>query len=184
MIFALLLAGLSAPLRADEPPYAQLPERWVLIDTAARRALVYQGATAIAEFDRIAIGSRGVARLRLAGDNTTPLGQFRIDRISRDSRFHIFLGLNYPTLQDVDRAHRHGLIGDREYWEIFDRMLALGRSPQDTVLGGNIGLHGVGNGDLAIHNAFDWTRGCIALTNEQIERLAEYVTVGTPVVIR
>jgi lipoprotein-anchoring transpeptidase ErfK/SrfK len=51
-------------------------------------------------------------------------------------------------------------------------------------LGGHIGIHGVGRGDLRIHQQFDWTQGCIALTNEQIEQLQNLVRVGDRVVIQ
>jgi L,D-peptidoglycan transpeptidase YkuD (ErfK/YbiS/YcfS/YnhG family) len=59
-----------------------------------------------------------------------------------------------------------------------------GQPPQNTILGGAIGIHGIGNGDPEIHKRFHWTEGCVAVTNEQIERLAELVDIGTRVVIR
>jgi murein L,D-transpeptidase YafK len=177
---------LVAPAHADllSPRYAHLFERWVLVDTSEKQLRVYQGETPIAFFDQIAIGIRGTSKSRVSGDMTTPLGEFRIDRINHASRFHIFLGLDYPTLQHVDRALQAGVIGDSDYWSIFNRMLALGRPPQDTVLGGYIGIHGIGQGDPVTHRKFDWTQGCVALTNEQIERLLAYVSIGTRVVIR
>jgi hypothetical protein len=56
--------------------------------------------------------------------------------------------------------------------------------PQNTPLGGFIGIHGIGIGDPKIHALFNWTEGCIALTNEQVDELAQWVHVGTPVTIR
>ena len=55
--------------------------------------------------------------------------------------------------------------------------------PQNTALGGYIGIHGLGNRDPAIHKKMNWTDGCIALTDEQIEQLAQWIDVGTRVVI-
>lgn len=179
----LLLWAVSLPAAVPAPIDVDGVERWVDIDTQAGRARVMQGEVVIAEFDRIAIGSRGAAELRVSGDRTTPLGQFRIDRVNRDSRFHLFLRLNYPTLRHLDSSLRAGIIDAALYWEIFDRMLVSG-PPQDTVLGGHIGIHGIGEGDPAIHRSFDWTRGCVALTNEEVEQLAELVKIGTRVVIR
>jgi lipoprotein-anchoring transpeptidase ErfK/SrfK len=56
--------------------------------------------------------------------------------------------------------------------------------PQNTPLGGQIGIHGLGAADRDIHQIFDWTSGCIAMTNEEIDRLAKWVRKGTLVVIR
>jgi len=180
----LLLCATWAQADVLEPAYVDMLERWVDIDTQARRARVMQGNVAIAEFERIAIGSRGAAAQRVAGDRTTPLGEFRIDRINRHSRFHLFLRLNYPTLRHLDGALRAGVIDRVRYWDIYDRMVVSGGPPQDTVLGGHIGIHGIGEGNPEIHRRFDWTQGCIALTNEEIEQLANLVGIGAKVVIR
>jgi L,D-peptidoglycan transpeptidase YkuD (ErfK/YbiS/YcfS/YnhG family) len=51
-------------------------------------------------------------------------------------------------------------------------------------LGGAIGIHGIGGGSPDVHRRFHWTEGCVAVSNEQIERLAELVGIGTRVVIR
>jgi lipoprotein-anchoring transpeptidase ErfK/SrfK len=56
--------------------------------------------------------------------------------------------------------------------------------PQHTPLGGYIGIHGVGSGDPEVHRAYNWTNGCVALTNAQIDILAEWARAGTPVEIR
>jgi len=51
-------------------------------------------------------------------------------------------------------------------------------------LGGGIGIHGIGRGDLDIHRQYNWTNGCVALDNDQITDLARWIGVGTRVVIR
>ena len=56
--------------------------------------------------------------------------------------------------------------------------------PQQTALGGHIGIHGIGAGDPRIHEDFNWTSGCIALTNAQIDDLAGWVRLGMRVVVR
>lgn len=157
---------------------------WVLVDTEREITEVRRGGEPVLEIQGIAFGRGGVAPLHVNGDQTTPLGEFRITRIYRESRFHIFLGLNYPTLRHVDRARREGLLDDAEYRRMLDYGLRFGGMPQDGPLGGYIGLHGLGAGDPDVHRRFHWTEGCIAMTNEQIERLSSLVEVGTPVVIR
>ena len=56
--------------------------------------------------------------------------------------------------------------------------------PQVTPLGGYLGIHGVGEGDPGIHADFNWTHGCIALTNQQIDDLAGWIRIGMRVVVR
>lgn len=56
--------------------------------------------------------------------------------------------------------------------------------PQNTPLGGHIGLHGIGGGDPAVHERYNWTRGCIAVTDDQLDRLLPLIRVGTKVEIR
>jgi lipoprotein-anchoring transpeptidase ErfK/SrfK len=56
--------------------------------------------------------------------------------------------------------------------------------PQNTPLGGRLGIHGIGRANPAIHKAINWTDGCVALTNQQIRQLSPWVQVGTRVVIR
>ncbi|RFA28301.1 hypothetical protein CAI21_13380 [Alkalilimnicola ehrlichii] len=165
-------------------PMSVMAERWVLIDTQQRQAKVYDGEQELARFAPVAVGMRGTAHARLLGDRTTPLGEFRVDRINSTSRFHIFLGINYPTLGHARDALDKGLISFDDYLDFREHLHRTGYPPQDTVLGGNIGIHGIGRGDPSIHELFDWTRGCVAVTNEQIERLAELVGIGTRVVIR
>lgn len=177
-LFACLLCT-AEPVGADDTS-----QPWILIDTEVRRLDVYRGYTLLKRFRNIALGSGGPAPLHLEGDATTPLGEFRILHVNHDSRFHIFLGLDYPTMAHMNRAREQGLI-DAITHEAFMNAASLRRTPpQDTPLGGHIGIHGIGSGDPDIHARFDWTRGCIALTNEQIEQLSRLVRPGARVFIR
>lgn len=175
IIAALIL--LSSTVHAD-------PRVWVLIDTQQVRAEVLRGDDLIAVFPNISWGRGGLAPIHIAGDNTTPLGHYHVTRIDYDSRFHVFIELNYPTLADLDRAYQEGIVDAATYEDMLDYALIHGRLPQSTVLGGHIGIHGLGKGNPRVHARFHWTEGCIALTNSQVERLLQYVQVGTLVVIR
>lgn len=172
-----ILILLSSAVRAD-------PRVWVLIDTQRDRAEVLSGDHPLALFSNISWGRGGVALLHTEGDETTPLGHYRITRIKHNSRFHVFIELNYPTLTNLDRAFRDGIVDTATYRDLLDYALAHGRLPQATQLGGHIGIHGLGEADPGVHARFHWTQGCIALTDSQIDRLLQYVQVGTPVVIR
>jgi hypothetical protein len=76
------------------------------------------------------------------------------------------------------------VINEGQYKRIV-RAQELGQiPPQDTPLGGQIGIHGLGSADARVHEVFDWTHGCIALTNSQIDHLSQLVDTGTLVKIK
>lgn len=197
------LAGLlSACAKAStptEPPPVQIPaaahqeparqpldntQPWVLVDTKAKILKVMIGNATLDTFTNVAFGSSGVGIKRYRGDHKTPLGVFRIGWMNERSRFNLFFGLDYPNLDYAERAYRDKLIDASTYY-VIRRAVEEGRTPpQNTSLGGSIGIHGLGAGSLQIHSNFDWTDGCIALDNRQILRLAYWVRVGTQVEIR
>lgn len=168
------------------PPFSDAArgETWVLVDTEALTLQVLDGKGPIAEFKGISIGRGGVARDKVKGDQRTPLGRYRVAWLNPDSRFRFFIGLDYPNRAQVERAFRAGDIDVREKQSILDTLYAGEPPPQDTPLGGFIGIHGLGQANPDLHAAANWTEGCIALTNEQIDRLRRYVRIGTRVVIR
>jgi murein L,D-transpeptidase YafK len=172
MLLSLVLAG---PAAADVP--------WLLVDTGRGILSVIQDEQTLLEIDGIAIGRGGASPLHTANDGTTPLGQFRIAWINTDSPYHLFFGFDYPNWDQTFEAYSRGLIDTPTLLRISH---ALGRGlvpPQDTALGGGIGIHGVGKGDPKVHQRFNWTEGCVAISNEQIDQLANWVTIGTYVVI-
>jgi murein L,D-transpeptidase YafK len=101
---------------------------------------------------------------RCQGDNRTPEGTYRISGRNRHSSYHRSLRISYPDEGDRKRAR------------------ALGCSP-----GGDIMIHGLPNGRGAIgalHRMYDWTAGCIAVTNPEIEEIWAAVPDGTEIEIR
>lgn len=122
----------------------------------------------------IALGDP-VGDKEFAGDGKTPLGQFRI--VSKaPSQFHLWMGLNYPTSNDAWRGRLNGQITWLEFWYIRVENLN-GRIPySSSSLGGAVGLHGGGADN-------DWTLGCIALNNKDVERLYRVAPLGTEVLI-
>jgi lipoprotein-anchoring transpeptidase ErfK/SrfK len=181
-VYARILAGLLVLLAfAFEAGAAGVR---IYIDTDTRTLQVLEGDRVIATFNGIAIGRFGKTYFKTRGDNKTPLGNFRIGWIGKQTRYHRFLGLTYPDMEAADRALVDGRI-DEAQWQEIRRAVQAGRTPpQNTPLGGLIGIHGVGNGDLEVHREYNWTNGCVALTNAQIDVLAEWAKIGTPVEIR
>ncbi len=157
---------------------------WILVDTQAHVLSLMRGDTAVATYANVAIGSGGTTREKYRGDQKTPLGEFHISEIRTSERFHLFIAIDYPTLEDADRAHQAGRLGDTEWRRIREARLAGRQAPPDTALGGQIGIHGIGIGDPWIHEIANWTNGCIALTDAQVDALAAQVSTGMRVKIR
>lgn len=112
----------------------------------------------------VALGTRPVGDKLRAGDNHTPEGIFYIDARQPNSKYHLALHISYP-----DAVHRA-------------RSQAAGAEP-----GGDIMIHGLPNGlgaAGASHRINDWTNGCVALTDEEIEQIWSVVPIGTPVEIK
>ncbi|WP_236551476.1 hypothetical protein [Billgrantia tianxiuensis] len=72
-------------------------EVWLSIDLRSRQVRVLRGETEIKRIEHLAFGAGGAAPLRAKGSSMTPLGEFRVDRINRASRFDLFFGFDYPT---------------------------------------------------------------------------------------
>ena len=149
--------------RPPAPPLAPLTQRIDLIevDKSERRLTVYKDGEALRSYE-IALGFAPDGDKTQQGDGRTPEGEFVIDRRNPQSAFHLSLGIDYPQAEDRARAAEMGV------------------SP-----GGDIFFHGQPNllPDI-IRRKGDWTAGCIALTNAEIEELWRITETGTRVVIR
>jgi len=113
---------------------------------------------------RVALGGQPVGPKIQQGDHKTPEGKYIIDSRNARSQFHLGLHVSYPNAADRARAKR------------------LGVNP-----GGAIMIHGLAPSFAwlgAKHAATDWTDGCIAVSNEEIEEIWRLVPVGTAVEIR
>ena len=135
---------------------------------------------------KVALGSGGRGGKIREGDERTPIGEYRITEVRSSDRFHLFFRLNYPNIQDAKRALNEKLITREDYRDVLDAHIFGHQPPQNLVLGGAIGIHGIGvetEERLKIHQNIDWTQGCIALRNEEVEELSRYVSVGTEIKI-
>ena len=157
---ALYRYRLPEPAPAPLPPLSGQIDR-ILIEKSARRLTVYRDGDALRSYT-VALGFAPEGDKERQGDGKTPEGLFRIDRRNADSRFHLSLGIDYPQREDVIRAS------------------AGGYAP-----GGDIFIHGQPNaffGKATLRH--DWTAGCIAVADAEIEELWRITPIGTPVDIR
>jgi murein L,D-transpeptidase YafK len=130
-----------------------------------------------------AFGRGGADAKRSAGDQRTPEGEYRISGPPRASRFHRFLPIDYPSPADAEAALAEERVSPAEHARIVEAHGRGAPPPQDTALGGELGLHGEGARWRGETQALDWTNGCIALSDRDIEFVAERVVEGTPVTI-
>lgn len=126
---------------------------------------------------KMALGGKPIGAKTSQGDGRTPEGEYIICSELDRSRFHLFLGLSYPNASDAKRGFDAGLI-NQDQLDTFMEAAEQGQHPDwSTKLGGAIGIHGGG--------VFrDWTLGCIAVTNEDIEEIWIATQKGTPVTIQ
>ncbi len=157
---------------------------WVMVDTRTAELDVVRHGRVLERLHGISIGRGGVTHDRRRGDGSTPLGIFHVAWVNSNSLYHRFFGFDYPTEDYAKRAWYRGRIDYYTYRAIVTAVQEGRTPPQDTALGGYLGIHGLGSGDRRLHRRTNWTRGCIALTNEQIDGLARWITVGTKVVVK
>jgi lipoprotein-anchoring transpeptidase ErfK/SrfK len=144
-----------------------------------RQLVLRQGDQVVQTFP-VVLGRQPVGAKEYRGDNRTPEGTYYIAEKRANSRFHRFLGISYPNREDAERGFAQRLINANEWADIFFANLRKLMPPASTLLGGRVGIHGhAGRKELA----YDWTEGCIAVTDPAIEYLYELVPVGTPVYI-
>ena len=119
-----------------------------------------------------------------SGDKRTPEGDFYICSMNHSKRFYKFLGLSYPGLKHAAQGLQRGIITPREYGEIEQALRERRQPTWDTRLGGAVGIHGRMLQDPGVWaNRQNWTDGCIALANADMDELFSVVSVGTPVTI-
>lgn len=158
----------------------------IIIIKSKRLLMVKQGSQVIKEYS-VALGQGGPGDKRVAGDKRTPEGEYKVVDFRPSDKFHYFIQLNYPSRRDAMAGFKSGLISWEELVRIYRaHQKKSGIPPQQTPLGGFIGIHGIGKETrkkLAIHRYFNWTQGCIALTNAEIDELRQFIQRGTQIII-
>jgi hypothetical protein len=157
--------------------------RWILIEVDQQTLSIMQDEQPIKVYRNVATGRGGVGWLKIRDDEKSVLGAYYINFINLSSQYHAFFRFAYPTHAHFEYALDKGLISEEDYDAAMEHYRRHRAFPQETILGGYLGIHGLGEADYETHQRFNWTRGCIALTNEQIEALRKEIDIGTWVVI-
>ncbi|MGE5174010.1 MAG: L,D-transpeptidase family protein [Betaproteobacteria bacterium] len=123
---------------------------------------------------------------RTEGDKRTPEGDFYICTMNHSKRFYKFLGLSYPGLKHAEYGLQSRIISTLEYEMIKKAIDEQQQPPWGTRLGGAVGIHGrILEGAVPNKSpvTMNWTDGCIALDNADVDEIYSVVTLGTPVTI-
>ena len=189
LVASCLSPGPQAPSRKpasvaalpDAPSYAHR----IVIRKSDYTLTLYRGDRPVKTY-RAAFG-RGYldGDKRVQGDKRTPEGDFYICTKNRSRRFYKFLGLSYPELRHAEYGVQSGMISLPEYHRIKEAVAERQPPPWDTRLGGAVGIHGrtddgTGGGSWVSAN---WTDGCIAMNNADVDEIYSAVSLGTPVTI-
>jgi murein L,D-transpeptidase YafK len=154
----------STAYAADTPAKPRITR--VLVKKDAHTMTLFAGETSIKTYT-VAIGPGGSGPKRKEGDMVTPVGRYHIT-MHQPSQYKIFLRLDYPTADD---------------WSRFNKLKASGALPKEARIGGDIGIHGPPvrlPADVRSKlKSVDWTAGCIALDEDEIEEVSKLVPDGT-----
>ena len=173
----LALAACAAPPQQAQAPSSQpllareaariVPERglasidYLIVDKSERLMVAYAAGQPVKAWRGLQLGDAPEGHKQFEGDERTPEGRYTIEGRNPGSKYHLSLKVSYPSVDDRAFAR------------------AQGRSP-----GGDIFLHGQPNAMPFGRMPGDWTDGCIALSNDEIEELWRIVPDGTVIEIR
>lgn len=149
-----------SPLCADEGQSDEVKADRVVVSKSKRLLMLLRNDEIIRQY-RIALGADPVGHKVRAGDSRTPEGEYILDRRNPRSKYHLSIHISYPNETDRMEARK------------------LKAAP-----GGEIMIHGLPNGMGwigSIHAYIDWTKGCIAVTDEEMEEIWRAVPDGTPI---
>ena len=164
LLFFLLLAGTAVYYFYPETALtAGKPVDKLVVYKSKRQLLAYSNGELLKTYN-IALGRQPLGHKEVEGDGKTPEGLYTINAKNANSGYHKNLGISYPNAADI--AHAKSL---------------------DKPTGGDVKIHGFKNGIKLspgkFHRLTNWTLGCIAVTNEEVDELYNAVAIGTPIEI-
>lgn len=167
MLLALALVGAGtlscSGSQAGADPLGGMRADSILVQKKAHTLTLYRQGAVIRTYS-VALGRGGIGPKVRAGDDRVPEGTYRITGRNPHSAFHLALRVGYPTPEQRREARVRGI------------------NP-----GGDIMIHGIRNGlgwAGRLQRRIDWTRGCIAVTDPEMDEIWRAVPDGTPIVIR
>ena len=163
VVTALALGAFSVLMTSQSAAQAALPvDKVVVMKKERTLELLSQGK--VIKTYKVALGGDPIGPKARQGDHKTPEGSYVLDSRNSHSQFYKSIHISYPSARDRARARQRGF------------------SP-----GGDVYIHGLPNGYGTIgaaHRLRDWTDGCVAVTNEEIDQIWKAVPNGTPIELK
>ena len=159
ILFALIAAVTLSGCASKFKTYSGPEVTRVAVFKESRKMYLFHHDQVLETYD-IGLGFAPEGHKQIQGDGRTPEGEYTIDRRNPNSAYHLSIGIDYPRPQDVEAA------------------LALGQKP-----GGDIFIHGAPKSAREKRGGRDWTAGCIAVTDREMETIYAMVRDGTPISI-
>lgn len=156
-------------------PLPKMENPKILVRKKERKLQIFDGEKLIKTYS-ISLGFAPEGDKEIEGDGKTPEGDFYVFTKNDKSSFFLSLGVSYPNIEDAERGLKQGLISQEEHDEIVKAINEKSMPPQKTKLGGEIYIHGGGCDS-------DWTAGCMALKNEEMQEIFDVIEIGTPIKI-
>ena len=162
-------------------------KKYMIFDKSDQRLYLVEQDSIVSHYPAVYGVRRG--RKQKQGDKKTPEGQYWVCTFNPKSKSHYFMGLSYPNLDDAKNGLASGLISKAEYRQIERALITGARPPWNTALGGAVGIHGTRYGQTVCswflpRPLYNWTAGCIAISNGDIDDLRKHIAYRTKIVIR
>lgn len=188
VVYGIILNLRSIPLKESmsQKGFRELSNVNIVVDRTNYTLSVYEDTVFIKSY-RASFGRNLSDKKKLNEDGATPVGLYKICSINSNHTYHKFLKLNYPNLDDASEALRKSIITQKQFNQLKFEFYYEDCTNAETVLGGNIGIHGIGRLNPIFKNlpfVYNWTDGSIALCNEDLDEILSVIKVGTQVVIK
>ncbi len=178
----LLSASQPKPREAQLPTASasvvvgELTSPKIIVKKSERLLELWDGATLYDSYS-VGLGWSPEGDKYAEGDGRTPEGTYYVCTRNSNSRFYLSLGVSYPNQEDAATALAEGRINQDTYRQIANEIDNHAQPPWNTVMGGEIMIHGMGSSS-------DWTAGCIAVDNEVMDILWKHCPMGTTIIIQ
>jgi murein L,D-transpeptidase YafK len=175
LLTAFLVSGQFFVMTWENSDLLNIENPQIIIKKEKRELQVFDGEKLVKTYTMV-LGFTPNGDKETEGDGRTPEGEFYVFTKNDKSKFFLSFGVSYPSIDDATRGLSENLISQDEYDQIVEAIKNKQMPLQKTKLGGEIYIHG--GGTIA-----DWTDGCVALRNEEIQELFDVIPVGTSVKI-
>jgi murein L,D-transpeptidase YafK len=192
-MFGVLLYGIILNIREmplaewmREKGYSKLANPNIIVDKNNYTLNLFEDTVLVKSY-RVSFGRNVHQAKNRAGDEATPIGEYKICAIDSSEFYTLMFRLNYPNIDDASEALRKGWISQKEFNQIKFEFYYEGCTKFNKILGGEIGIHGIGRLNYIFKNlpfVYNWTNGSIAMSDEDIGELYSVVKIGTKVVIK